>query len=92
MERVAASSIEQDYDREEMVAPALNRRNTPGLNSYLKVVLDDSALTRLHEMTDIIKKQAENDIRRNADPDSGTRKKPLRIRPRSLGHDLLFRR
>lgn len=33
MERVAASSIEQDYDREEMVAPALNRRNTPGLNS-----------------------------------------------------------
>jgi len=78
--------------------PAWKRKNTPGLNSYLKVVLDDDTLNRLHNLTSQVKtefeqqqQQSQNqrekleDAVRNASSDSrNNNKRTLRIRPRSL--------
>lgn len=61
------------------VIPPWKRKNTPGRNSYLKVVLDDETLNRLHGMTERVKAQvAEISF---GEEDS---KRPLRIRARSL--------
>lgn len=61
------------------VIPPWKRKNTPGRNSYLKVVLDDETLNRLHGMTERVKAQVAE-----ISCDEEDSKRPLRIKARSL--------
>jgi 2'-5' RNA ligase len=71
-------------DTATVTVPAWKRNNTPGLNSYLKVVLDDATLDKLHDITANFKTRFEELLGQPQEKNgTGSRtRRPLRIKPR----------